>query len=142
MSYSAPNTPNPLINTQIGFSMNLLANTVTTTTANVIASLTTTTFNIPIGEWIIIGNCLVAGTLNANVAIGGTCTITASSGGTVFADTGFSSPSQTVSYMYFNPTGCFYSDGNLDINVRLTATSSSTSTTARTSASLQIIKIA
>lgn len=142
MSYSAPNTPNPSINTQIGFSMNLLANTVTTTTANVSASLTTTTFNIPIGEWIIIGFCLVAGSLNANVVIGGECTISASGGGTVFSSSGFSSPSQTISYTYLNPTGCFYSNGNLDIDVRLSATSSSSGTTARTSASLQIIKIA
>lgn len=149
MSYHAPNTPNPSSSTQIGYSMTLSATTVTTTSANLKATSTTTNHNIPIGEWIIVGSCLVAGPTNIaigilydNVAIGGDCTIRVSGGGSLIAVSGFSSPSQTFSYMPLTPSGCFYSNGTLGIDVILSATSNSSTSDVKNTASLKIIKIA
>jgi len=139
MSYSASNTPNPTLSSQIGYSMNLTATQAVSTVANTSVSVSTTNSNIPIGVWIISGFCITSGVGNANVAINGDCLISYSTGGTIALD-GFQSPA--IRKKYLIPRGVFYSDGTTDIVVRLDATTNSNSTNATTTATLKITKIA
>jgi len=139
MSYSASNTPNPTLSSQIGYSMNLTGTRAETTVANTTVSVSTTNSNIPIGVWIISGYCLTAGALNTTVATQGACIISYSTGG-IIAEDGFQS--SAIAYEYLTPNGVFYSDGTTDIVVRLDATSSSSTTYTATTATLKITKIA
>ena len=143
MSYSSSSTPNPTLETQIGYTRVLdldpNASATTGTSAN---SLSTSTINFtttPRGVWMISGTILATSNNNSKVLKEAYINIQAGGGNTAYS--GFKSD-DALNYIYLNPSGVFYSNGStrlyIDFGVRTVGVNTATITVNQ----LKITKIA
>jgi hypothetical protein len=112
MSYSAPNTPNPTLATQIGYSSQL---NITFTPPSATDSLITPTFAFPIGVWIICSYTFCNGNgpdklLSSELLI--------STPSLIIGGAGYSSITP-FSNIYLPLNATFYSDGSTILNIQL-----------------------
>lgn len=139
MSYSAPNTPNPSGQAQIGFSFTRNCNSVQSGAANTDYTENTTIPNIPVGVWMITSQCFLASSTDRSM--------TSSTAG-VFKNNdiifigGIVNTNVSLDSFYINPSGTFYSNGTVTISVQFTVRSSKSSKGVSMSGNIVFTKIA
>jgi hypothetical protein len=141
MSYSAPNTPNPTLSSQIGYSFTTALNSLYTINNNVTTGVTIIS-NIPKGVWLVFGNNLAAyGSSGGNLVTTSEVYIANNNSGKFIANAAVDSLGAALTMVVLNPSGTFYSDGSTDIKIILTAKSANTNQVSLTG-DLTFVKIA